>query len=489
MKIHIVKKGDSLNELAKKYHVELDQIIALNPQISDPNVLNIGEKVKLPSRPKPVEPPASDYVYKHIVQQGDSLWKLGKAWDVPLQAMIQANPQLKNPNVLMTGEVVYVPKAQDGPHQPKPLPGHQQKPSTAPFVQLPVAQTPAPEETIQPQISPLAEAAPVPIESTAPAAEMPGWAMPPAAPLPMEPAPAKELPSWAMPPITVPAAHAPETEQIELHEPYPQAVHPFKQFHIKATEVFAYPVEEQSDTPHFPAFTPYTQTPWEHGHHPVESGHYPVSDGGCGCGDTSVEPPWQTFPAGVPSFAAEEPWQGFPQGMPHMTGFYPQVPVQMASPYDMQQVPVQMASPYDMQQVPVQMASPYDMQQVPVQMASPYDMPQVPCYPMGPDLYTPHPVMHHGMMPHFGMPYPTPYESPILPQVQTHELKEVTDKEVTVDVDIRSGKKSGKAVKTNSGGTRKAKSSNAESINAFLRKQQNGQEKPEPKPNLPWINV
>ncbi|UUZ89430.1 LysM peptidoglycan-binding domain-containing protein [Paenibacillus sp. P25] len=109
MKIHIVKKGESLYELAKKYHVELDALIAANPQIADPNVIDVGMKVKIPHHPKPVAPP-SDYLYKHVVVQGDTLWKLGKAWGVPLPEMIAANPRLKNPNILMTGEVVYIPK-------------------------------------------------------------------------------------------------------------------------------------------------------------------------------------------------------------------------------------------------------------------------------------------------------------------------------------------------------------------------------------------
>ncbi|MFD0694088.1 LysM peptidoglycan-binding domain-containing protein [Paenibacillus sp. GCM10027628] len=520
MKIHIVKKGDSLYELAKKYHVELDQIIALNPQIADPNVLNIGEKVKIPSKPKPVEPPASDYVYKHIVQQGDSLWKLGKAWDVPLQAMIQANPQLKNPNVLMTGEVVYVPKAHDGHEHHHPLPGHHHKVSTAPFVQPPVVQPPALGQIAQPQVSPIAAAPPVPVEMPAPAGEMPSWTMPPVQAAPTVP-PAPTVPTMPMMPqapamptmpmmpqapamptmpimpqaqalptspatTTVPA---PEAEPIELNEPYPQAVHPFKQFHISATEVFAYPNAEQAETPSYPSFTPYPHLPWEHGHHPVKEGHLPVSNGGCGCGETMIEPPWQAFPTGTPAFTAEEPWQGFPQNMPPMPGFYSQAPMQMASPYDMQQAP---------------------------------------CYPMGPELYAPHTGMHHGMhydmhhgmhhgmhdgmhhgmhpdmnhdmhhdmhhgmhhgmMSPYGMPYPTPYESPILPKVQTHELKEATDTEETVDIDIRSSKKSGKTVRTSSA-SRKAKSSAAETLNAFLKKQQSEQEKSEPKPNLPWINV
>nr|WP_232231527.1 LysM peptidoglycan-binding domain-containing protein [Paenibacillus sp. HW567] len=44
------------------------------------------------------------------MKQGDTLWKLSKAWGVTLKDMIDANPQLKNPNVLMVGEVVNIPK-------------------------------------------------------------------------------------------------------------------------------------------------------------------------------------------------------------------------------------------------------------------------------------------------------------------------------------------------------------------------------------------
>ena len=73
LKIHIVKKGDTLYELAKKYQTTLDEVIALNPQIAQPDHLDIGMKVKIPSKPKPVDPPASDYVYKHVVEQGEQL--------------------------------------------------------------------------------------------------------------------------------------------------------------------------------------------------------------------------------------------------------------------------------------------------------------------------------------------------------------------------------------------------------------------------------
>ncbi|MGF9711425.1 LysM peptidoglycan-binding domain-containing protein [Paenibacillus naphthalenovorans] len=147
MKIHIVKKGDSLYEIAQKYHVELDKLIAANPHIPDPNVLDIGTKVKIPASPKSITPP-TDYLYKHIAVQGDSLWKLGKAWGIPLADMIAANPQLKNPNVLMTGEAIYIPKLSAAPSQ-KLSTGVKPKADTSqiiPEAPLPVEEPPAAEQ-------------------------------------------------------------------------------------------------------------------------------------------------------------------------------------------------------------------------------------------------------------------------------------------------------------------------------------------------------
>lgn len=111
MKIHIVKKGDSLYELSKKYGVPLVKIVDANPQLVDPNKLDIGMKVKIPTEPVPVPEGSQPIIHKHAVKQGDSLWKLSKAWGVSLKEIIDANPQLKNPNALLVGEIVNIPAA------------------------------------------------------------------------------------------------------------------------------------------------------------------------------------------------------------------------------------------------------------------------------------------------------------------------------------------------------------------------------------------
>lgn len=120
MKIHIVKQGDTLFELSKKYNVPLQAIIDANPQLSDPNKLNIGDKIKIPTAPVPV-PGGDNVLYKHVVKKGDTLYKLAKAWGVPLQALIDANPQLSDPNVLNIGDIINIPKVTTSP-APKPTP-------------------------------------------------------------------------------------------------------------------------------------------------------------------------------------------------------------------------------------------------------------------------------------------------------------------------------------------------------------------------------
>ena len=97
-------------KIAQQYGVKLEQLIAFNPQISNPDQIDVGMKVKIPSAEMHNGHSSSANVHKHVVVQGDTLWKIAKAWGLPLKALVDANPQLKNPSVLLTGEIVNIPK-------------------------------------------------------------------------------------------------------------------------------------------------------------------------------------------------------------------------------------------------------------------------------------------------------------------------------------------------------------------------------------------
>jgi len=56
MRIHIVRKGDTLWLISQKYNVPLQEIIEANPQIIDPDNLQVGDKVRIPTRKLPQMP-------------------------------------------------------------------------------------------------------------------------------------------------------------------------------------------------------------------------------------------------------------------------------------------------------------------------------------------------------------------------------------------------------------------------------------------------
>lgn len=45
----------------------------------------------------------------HTVRKGDTLWGIAKRYGVGLTALIRANPQIKNPNLIYPGEAVSIP--------------------------------------------------------------------------------------------------------------------------------------------------------------------------------------------------------------------------------------------------------------------------------------------------------------------------------------------------------------------------------------------
>lgn len=82
---------------------------------------------------------------------------MSKAWGVTLKDMIDANPQLKNPNALLVGEVVNIPKvggvtaeSVDGNANAKTIPGN--KTYTGPKEELtaPIEENVEPEEAEKP---------------------------------------------------------------------------------------------------------------------------------------------------------------------------------------------------------------------------------------------------------------------------------------------------------------------------------------------------
>ncbi|WJH28007.1 LysM peptidoglycan-binding domain-containing protein [Paenibacillus sp. CC-CFT742] len=314
MKIHMVKKGDTLYLLSQKYNVGLDKIIAANPQITDPDKLDIGMKVKIPA--EPVTPKPEGILHSHKVQQGDSLWKLSQAWGVSLKDMINANPQLKNPNALLVGETVYIPsqpvqgntvtgsstgnvatheklspegkeytgvKEEPTPPAPPEPPAPEipkaveetpaPTPAPAPLPANPVIPNVMPELEVLPQLPELPEVKPemapekkeqlVPIAEVQPLPEVPTYTMPNLSP---EIMPLPVIPNTKSPSVVSPATKSPCGCGKKLH--HAPAEHPYAQIPVPVQEVYAVPesshisgYNHNSGFPGLPEATPYSVSP------------------------------------------------------------------------------------------------------------------------------------------------------------------------------------------------------------------------------------
>lgn len=115
-----VVSGDTLGAIATANGVTLDQILFVNPSITNANFIGIGDVISIPNSAcvatdsgTPVEPTATcsaGTATSYTVVAGDTFTiianeKLG----ITLASLIAANPQVANPDVINVGDVLNIP--------------------------------------------------------------------------------------------------------------------------------------------------------------------------------------------------------------------------------------------------------------------------------------------------------------------------------------------------------------------------------------------
>ncbi|QIA26606.1 LysM peptidoglycan-binding domain-containing protein [Thermaerobacter sp. PB12/4term] len=99
----VVQPGDSLFTIGQRNGVPVEAMIAANPQLADPNQIQPGQVVCVPRAPVG----CTGILY--VVQPGDTLFQVAQRFGVELQDLVAANPQITNPDRIWPGEVVCVP--------------------------------------------------------------------------------------------------------------------------------------------------------------------------------------------------------------------------------------------------------------------------------------------------------------------------------------------------------------------------------------------
>ena len=98
-KVYLVHKGDTLSSIAKVNGISLAKLLSYNPQIKNINLISIGQVIYLSD--KTIE----EY---YIVKKGDTLGSIARKHNMALNKLLGLNPDIKNPNLIHIGDKIRV---------------------------------------------------------------------------------------------------------------------------------------------------------------------------------------------------------------------------------------------------------------------------------------------------------------------------------------------------------------------------------------------
>ena len=109
--IYIVARGDTLKGLATRFATTVDALLAANKDITNANVIYEGQRITVyssPSNPPPTTPPpASGQVY--YVKKGDILRSIASRLSTTVEEILKVNPQITNQNLIYVGQAITIP--------------------------------------------------------------------------------------------------------------------------------------------------------------------------------------------------------------------------------------------------------------------------------------------------------------------------------------------------------------------------------------------
>ncbi|MEL7565536.1 MAG: LysM peptidoglycan-binding domain-containing protein [Dehalobacterium sp.] len=112
--MYTIRQGDSLYSIAQHYKISLNDLIDANPQITNPNAITVGQTICVPGvmpLPTPVECEGEVYT----VRAGDTLYAIARRFNVTIADILAANPIITNPDNLVVGWNLCIPVEEPAP--------------------------------------------------------------------------------------------------------------------------------------------------------------------------------------------------------------------------------------------------------------------------------------------------------------------------------------------------------------------------------------
>lgn len=102
---YTVVPGDTMWNIAVKNGIGLNELLSANPQITNSSLILPGQTINIPSTNASI----------YTVMSGDNMWNIATKYKVGLNDLIQSNPQITNPNLILPGQTINIPSTPTTP--------------------------------------------------------------------------------------------------------------------------------------------------------------------------------------------------------------------------------------------------------------------------------------------------------------------------------------------------------------------------------------
>lgn len=104
--IYTVKRGNTLSQIARTYNVSIEHIVELN-DIQNPNLIYPGEKLRITESNVTNLNPVDNSNNYYIVRSGDTLSGIARRFGISLSQIIQIN-NIQNPDLIFPGQRILI---------------------------------------------------------------------------------------------------------------------------------------------------------------------------------------------------------------------------------------------------------------------------------------------------------------------------------------------------------------------------------------------